>query len=506
LASRLAVCYDNCRYEFSFLFLIRTIPKTQFSKKSNKEDIKMIRPGRFVLPLLVLSIFVLTFPSSGFTQTTEFSYQGFIRDNGAPASGNYDFEFRLFATANGVDQLMSQQRSNVSVVNGVFSVTLDFGAFPAADRFLEIAVKPSGSEQFVTLAARTKILSTPIATLALNATNATNATSAATLNGLNPGSFIRNSDAIQSGANFNIDGSGTANSFDVHVQYNIQGTRVIGTSGFQNLFLGTNAGLANTNGTSNTFAGIDAGKANTAGSSNSFFGAEAGAQNKGSGNSFFGNDAGTNNTDGAGNSFFGTRSGEGNTSGGANSYFGASTGVQSSTGSENSFFGSTVGFANATGSQNTFFGASTGNSNSTGSGNVFVGHSVGSTNRSGNQNTFVGFNSGTFNLSGSNNTVIGSFAVFGGGGNLTNATAIGYRAIVSQSNSLVLGGIAGQNLGSDTNVGIGTSAPKTKLHVAGGDVFVSSPNGLIITSPNGACWRISVSDTGTLSTTSTTCP
>ena len=44
--------------------------------------------------------------------------------------------------------------------------------------------------------------------------------------------------------------------------------------------------------------------------------------------------------------------------------------------------------------------------------------------------------------------------------NLTNATAIGANAIVGQSNSLVLG---------DTNVsvGIGTSAPNTKLQVVG---------------------------------------
>ena len=42
------------------------------------------------------------------------------------------------------------------------------------------------------------------------------------------------------------------------------------------------------------------------------------------------------------------------------------------------------------------------------------------------------------------------------------------------------------------NVGIGTPAPKAKLHVKGGDVFIASPNSLIITSPNGSCLQIRV--------------
>jgi hypothetical protein len=56
-------------------------------------------------------------------------------------------------------------------------------------------------------------------------------------------------------------------------------------------------------------------------------------------------------------------------------------------------------------------------------------------------------------------------------------------------------------------VGIGTNNPGTaRLKVVGGNVFIAQPNSLIITSPNGTCWFIKVSDTGTLSTTSLTCP
>ena len=53
---------------------------------------------------------------------------------------------------------------------------------------------------------------------------------------------------------------------------------------------------------------------------------------------------------------------------------------------------------------------------------------------------------------------------------VSNATAVGYRANVSQSNSLVLGSVAGQNGATDdVKVGIGTTAPEEALHVARSD-------------------------------------
>ena len=55
----------------------------------------------------------------------------------------------------------------------------------------------------------------------------------------------------------------------------------------------------------------------------------------------------------------------------------------------------------------------------------------------------------------------------------------------------------------DTNVGIGTISPVSKLSVSSGDVEAETVgNGVIIKSPNGIRWRITISNTGNLSVTS----
>ncbi len=65
----------------------------------------------------------------------------------------------------------TQAVSSVAVSNGIFTVTLDFGtnAFPGANRFLEIGVRPSGGGSFTTLSPRQQISSTPYAIRTLNA-------------------------------------------------------------------------------------------------------------------------------------------------------------------------------------------------------------------------------------------------------------------------------------------------------------------------------------------------
>src|SRR4029453_6149899 len=79
-------------------------------------------------------------------QTTEFTYQGSLRNAGSPANGNYDFEFLLFDALAGGTQLGSTvAANNIPVTDGVFAVRLNFGSqFPGANRYLEIRLRPTG--------------------------------------------------------------------------------------------------------------------------------------------------------------------------------------------------------------------------------------------------------------------------------------------------------------------------------------------------------------------------
>lgn len=57
------------------------------------------------------------------------------------------------------------------------------------------------------------------------------------------------------------------------------------------------------------------------------------------------------------------------------------------------------------------------------------------------------------------------------------------------------------------NVGVGTSSPASKLTVSGGDAYVNTVgSGLVLRSPDGSCFRLTVSNGGTLGASSITCP
>src|SRR5574337_461969 len=125
---------------------------------------------------IALTLLAMAMLSSGAeAQTTTFTYLGQLDASGAPANGTFDIRFGLFAAAAGGSQIgTSQTKSAVVVSEGIFTVQLDFGvnAFPGADRFLEIGVRPASTGEFTTLAPRQQISSTPYAIRTLVATNA----------------------------------------------------------------------------------------------------------------------------------------------------------------------------------------------------------------------------------------------------------------------------------------------------------------------------------------------
>ena len=80
---------------------------------------------------------------------TNFTYQGQLKQSNTLANGAFDFEFRLFDTdAGGIAIAPSPiLAEDISVVDGIFTVELDFGVAPfAGDRlWLEISVRSGTS-------------------------------------------------------------------------------------------------------------------------------------------------------------------------------------------------------------------------------------------------------------------------------------------------------------------------------------------------------------------------
>ena len=121
----------------------------------------------------ILSLLVFVAGLSCYAQTSSFTYQGRLSDGNAAANGNYDLQFVLRDAASaGTPVGSALTNSPVAVSNGLFTVTLDFGAgvFTGANRWLEIGVRTNGSASaFTILSPRQQVTSAPYAIQAANA-------------------------------------------------------------------------------------------------------------------------------------------------------------------------------------------------------------------------------------------------------------------------------------------------------------------------------------------------
>jgi hypothetical protein len=374
---------------------------------------------------------------AAFAQTTAFTYQGKLTDSGSPANGNYDLTFKLFDTAtvgSGTQQGATLGLTNVAVSAGVFTVQLDFGAcascFNGAARYLDIAVKPTSGSTFTQLAPRQPVTANPYAIKSL---------SAATADGLS----MMCVSCITSSQIASVNGSAVTGT--------LAGSQISGAIPVASVPAGSSSYIQNTTTTQAT-ANFNISGDGTAGGTLSGNTVNAATQYNLGGARVLG-------VSGAG-SFVNSNTFVGNGAGAAT--IPDNTGA----GNKNAFFGQSAGLSNTTGVNNAFFGQSAGMSSTTGFGNVFLGYSAGSHNVTGSGNIFIGQFSDftTTNPTGSSNTLLGTSTKVPSG--LINATAIGQRAMVTQSDSLVLGSIQGVNAAStNTKIGIGTTAPSYRLHV-----------------------------------------
>ena len=204
------------------------------------------------LPMLLAALLLSLAGRVALAQTTAFTYQGRLTENGTPANGPFQLQFKLFDSLGGAGQVGSTVSDvPVTVDQGLFTVLLDFGAnaLSGANRWLELGVRHNSGESYSTLSPREQIASSPYAVRTLSAAsadtlsaacsgcvqdsqidavsgakvtgtvaNASSAGDAANLGGISAANYvttsglstatIRNQSTLQSPASFNISGSG----------------------------------------------------------------------------------------------------------------------------------------------------------------------------------------------------------------------------------------------------------------------------------------------------------
>ena len=200
--------------------------------------------------LYAVAAFLLLAPAAR-AQTTAFTYQGQLNSSDAPATGSYDFRFQIYNANNSV-VAAPLTNAPVGVTNGLFTVTLDFGAnFDGSTRSLEIGVRSFiasnniniNTNAYTVLSPRQTLTSVPYAIQAINASNAVALTAplqATNLAGTIPNSLLSPNVAILTN-NVVFSGNVTAVSFtgSGNGLSSVPGTSLVG------IITGNGSGLIN---------------------------------------------------------------------------------------------------------------------------------------------------------------------------------------------------------------------------------------------------------------------
>ena len=168
---------------------------------------------------VALLLATLIYQISATAQGTAFTYQGRLNEGANPANGSFDLRFAIYDAASNGSMAGSSTITNAAtpVTNGLFTVTLDFGAgvFDGNARWLEIGVQPAGGTNFATLAPRQALTATPYAQFAGSAATAAVAASANAVAAANISGTVTLAQlppaVLTNGAAFAGDGTGVTN-------------------------------------------------------------------------------------------------------------------------------------------------------------------------------------------------------------------------------------------------------------------------------------------------------
>jgi len=118
------------------------------------------------LALLALSTLNSQLSTAHAQGTTAFTYQGRLNAGANAANGSYDMTFQIFdANVGGHPIAGPITNSAVAVTNGLFTVTLNFGAgvFTGTNYWVQMAVSPAGANTFAGLVPRQQLTPAPYA-------------------------------------------------------------------------------------------------------------------------------------------------------------------------------------------------------------------------------------------------------------------------------------------------------------------------------------------------------
>jgi hypothetical protein len=389
------------------------------------------------------------------------NYQGYLTDSGgSPVNGTVNMTFSLYTSPAGtVSPVWTEAQTGVAVTNGQYSVILGsitplaipfdvpyyLGVTVGADAemtprqpltstgYAFRAAQADGLSSTSTLTVTNAIVSTVptgVAPLQVTSTTVVPNLNVEMVGGMHATDFVAKAGDTMTGSltvpSATLTGILTLPTTTVNTGIIMQNTdTLIHTYGSGNFFAGTNAGNLTMTGNNNTAIGYAALSSNTLGRDNTAIGYEALHSNSSS--------VGYRNTAVGSNALFSHRGGDSNTAVG----FAA---LYSDTGSEeNTAVGNNALYYN-TGEHNTAVGHSALLSNTTGTQNTAIGRGALSA-TTGYRNTAIGAGAGNGdidNINGNLNTFLGSFTGVSLSG-LTNATAVGYGAIVDASNHVRIG-------------------------------------------------------------------